>query len=107
MSRQPDAHRALCRSVLAQLDCQAAAIRQSTSHPWCSVTFTGARHHVAIALGDGGAVARARALLAHARSIEFSLPGHIVADVSARLDMQTAPDTPTLLHIEALTVEAA
>lgn len=106
MSRRPDPHRALCRSLMARLGAAPQALRHSASQPWCSATFTGARHQLAVALDDGGMLQQARALVAQGEEAEFSLPGHIVADMAARLETQTAPDGPTLLRIEALTVEA-
>ncbi|MBB6427557.1 hypothetical protein [Sphingopyxis sp. JAI128] len=92
-------HRRL-RTLLARELPQGATLGASTFRPWASASFVGARHlfPCTLALGD---VATARAAL-HDRlsAIEWTLPGHIVADVA--VECGAGPD---MLGIEILTVE--
>lgn len=96
-SRITDAHAALIRALNARAP--TLTIIGSSSTRWASVTFTGARHilHCRIpqvdltAFADGLDVA------------EFTLPGHIVADIVIERT-EYVGDT-TEITIEALTVE--
>ena len=91
--RLPDPHRALIRALALHLP--GMAVERSSSEPWASVTFTGARHAVRLSAAE----AVTRDFAARAGDIEFALPGHIVADiVVVRL-------SGTEIEIEALTIE--
>lgn len=69
---------------------------EATSRPWASITFTGARHRLILA---GGTIDEAAlgALPEH----EFTLAGHIVADV-AIIDERARGGA---LELEILTIE--
>jgi hypothetical protein len=95
-----DAHAGLIRSLLAQVDGQATLI-DSSSRPWASVTFTGARHRLRISAPAGAA----DWLTERLDEIEFIIPGHIVADIV--LTECTVSDGLFALAIEALTIEDA
>lgn len=86
--RRADPHRALIRAFTARYP--GLLVLASRSEPWASVTFTGARHELTCASGVD---------LAGIEDEEFSLPGHIVADVRAT---RAGPH----VMIEALTIEA-
>jgi hypothetical protein len=77
---------------------------QVRSREWASVTFTGARHQLAIRLGGPGAEAAADRFAAGLDTIEFRLRGHILADI-ALTGRERMPDG-VRLELEALTVEA-
>jgi hypothetical protein len=92
-----NAHRALTNALLKIAT--PAEIPESRERPWASVTFTGARHWVALSVGPARADAVASMLPDH----EFDLPGHLVADIAVtgtRVDGDR-----TVIEIEALTVE--
>ncbi|WP_247594673.1 hypothetical protein [Sphingopyxis sp. PAMC25046] len=72
----------------------------STFRPWASASFVGARHIFPCVLAAGDAEATRRALQEELGVAEWTLPGHIVADVV--VECGTDPRT---LRIEILTVE--
>ncbi|SEH17972.1 hypothetical protein SAMN05428974_2421 [Sphingopyxis sp. YR583] len=72
----------------------------STFRPWASASFVGARHIFPCTLETGDIETLRRALHERLSTIEWSLPGHIVADTAVECD--TNPD---MLRIEILTVE--
>ena len=72
-------------------------VAETDSTPWESLTFRGARHHIALRCADDRTAARvARLLPEH----DFALDGHVVADVA---EVAVAGD---LLRFSALTVVA-
>jgi hypothetical protein len=69
--------------------------------PWASVTFTGARHRLAVEL-DASVVAQA--WLVALPDLELPISGHLVADL--QVAMVETVDGVLRAAIEALTVEA-
>ncbi len=92
-------HRRL-RHLLARTLPLGVALGASTFRPWASANFTGARHIFpgVLAVGNGQAVAAA--LQAELTAAEWTLPGHIVADVVVECGSECGA-----LQIEILTVE--
>jgi hypothetical protein len=74
-----------------------------TSKNWASITFTGARHEVTFLIGGETARVAADRFLDGLACADFSLRGHILADL-ALVDRQDREDG-VLVSIEALTVE--
>lgn len=75
---------------------------EAASTPWCSATFAGERHVVALSFANAAAAAHFRDGL---DSYEFSLANSFVADIHA-----AAPVTHgdrLRVDVEALTIEAA
>jgi len=72
----------------------------STFRPWASASFVGARHIFPCALAAGDREQVRRALHGRLNAAEWTLPGHIVADVVVECDAD-----PRTLRIEMLTVE--
>jgi hypothetical protein len=73
------------------------------STDWQSLTFTGERHRMLLHLvGPDAEMACAR-LTAGLEDAEFSLPGHLVADIRAQR-RSAADDCPVTIAIEALTI---
>ena len=72
----------------------------STFRPWASASFVGARHIFPCTLVAGDATATRRALQEELGAAEWTLPGHIVADVVVECGVE-----PLNLRIEILTVE--
>ena len=74
------------------------------SRPWASVTFSGARHEIAISLEGQGAAAAADLFLVGLDEAEFELAGHILADIAVAGDERSSGGDSVRLRIEALTV---
>ena len=76
------------------------AIGASTFRPWASANFVGARHIFPCVLAEGDAKTVGATLQGALNAAEWTLPGHVVADVVAECGKATAA-----LQIEILTVE--
>lgn len=93
-----DPHRALMRALIARAD--GVHIESSSSEPWASVTFTGARHKATLRIGD---IHAANQFAEGIDVAEFALPGHILADIEV---VAIRPDLDIIfVDLEALTVE--
>ncbi len=86
-------HRRLTRLLAAELG-GGILIGASTLRPWASANFVGARH-----LFPCTGVQPAKSLQDRLMTIEWRLPGHIVADVAVE------PGEGTAFTVEILTVE--
>ena len=98
-----DATTALLR-VIARIVEMPVSFEEIRSRSWASVTFTGARHQIALLLEGEGADTAADAFLAKLDVAEFRLRGHILADI-ALIAREAAGDGSVRIRIEALTVE--
>ena len=99
-----DATSALLRALRARTgDTAPFAVQELRSRSWASVTFTGARHTIAFRIGGEDAVETADRFLDGLEAAEFTLRGHILADIS--LIARETCDGGVLLRLEALTVE--
>ncbi|WP_256837500.1 hypothetical protein [Sphingopyxis sp. KK2] len=92
-------HRRLHRLLARELP-HGVRIGASTLRPWASANFVGARHLFPCMVGDGDVAVLRPLLQARLETIEWRLPGHIVAD----LVVETA-EQESGLRIEILTVE--
>ncbi|MBO9696039.1 MAG: hypothetical protein J7499_07555 [Sphingopyxis sp.] len=72
----------------------------STFRPWASASFVGARHIFPCTLATGESEAMRRALHDRLNATEWTLPGHIVADIV--VECGAGEDS---IRIEILTVE--
>jgi hypothetical protein len=72
---------------------------------WASVTFSGARHRLSVALSGPGAVGAAADFLADLPEMEFEIAGHIVADVALLSEERRDGGGYASLELEALTIE--
>jgi len=99
-----DATSALLLALAAVLERPGrVVIEEIVSRSWASVTFAGARHELALRIeGEGAEVAAAR-FVAGLHAAEFSLDGHILADI-ALVEEERRPGLARL-RLEALTVE--
>jgi hypothetical protein len=88
----------LVRDLVARTD-GAARLIDVRSRPWSSATFNGARHRIRLAVPAPAADWLGEQL----GSIEFAIPGHIVADIM--LTRRRTADPLTEVEIEALTIE--
>lgn len=85
--KRADPHRALIRALVARYP--GLLVLSGRSEPWASVTYTGARHILTCAAGPA---------LAGIEDEEFTLFGHLVADIAVER-------TGDRVVIEALTIE--
>ena len=97
----------LLRALLgrAGVDRNRILLTQFRSTDWHSLTFAGERHRIDLRIPGPGAAAVAELLTHDIGEAEFSIPGHIVADIAVEGAMVEHPDGAICLTIEALTVE--
>ncbi|HEY9553453.1 hypothetical protein [Allosphingosinicella sp.] len=104
-----DATTTLLRAIrVTFVNFDAVIFEEIVSRGWASVTFTGARHEIALRLDGEGADGAASAFLAHLETTEFRLRGHVLADIAlVSEERSTRPDgAPRIrIRLEALTVE--
>lgn len=91
--------RAICATFAESVGPHAV---ETTSEEWASITFSGERHRLAVRLTGAGAPAAVDAFLHGIEEREFTLPGHIVADV-ALVSVQLEAEAVTLV-LEVLTI---
>lgn len=72
---------------------------------WASVTFTGARHRLRVALDGEGAVGAAADFLDKLPDLDLPIPGHIVADIALVAEERGDNGRYAVLELEALTIE--
>lgn len=92
--------------VIAQLSDLAGAdisVIATSSRPWASATFTGARHIVVMKLHGADHAGQADRLAGNLPDAEFSITGHIVAD--ACMDERRNGAAETIVHLSVLTIE--
>ncbi|MBN8829755.1 MAG: hypothetical protein J0G94_03800 [Sphingomonadales bacterium] len=79
-------------------------ILEASLRPWCSATFIGAQHRIALRIDGADAAQQAAALAAKLSETDFALRGHIVADVC--VDAVTpGPDGEMEISLAVLTIE--
>ncbi|HEX2803508.1 MAG TPA: hypothetical protein VHN55_05945 [Sphingomicrobium sp.] len=75
------------------------------STDWQSLTFIGEQHKIRLRIPSPGADEIAAELVNGLEESEFSIPGHVVADVALAGEVERQKDGSVALTIEALTVE--
>jgi len=76
---------------------------QSTD--WQSLTFVGERHHLTLRLCGPDASTTCARLTDGLAEAEFTLPGHLLADIAVIGSPADSPDGSLVVHLEALTIE--
>jgi hypothetical protein len=79
-------------------------VTDATMRPWCSATFIGAQHRLSLRLSGTYAAQQADDLATRLRDAEFSLRGHIVADISVD-EVRHAPECDPRVNLAVLTIE--
>jgi hypothetical protein len=97
----------LLRALLSRagVDRNRILLTEFRSDDWRSLTFTGERHRMDLRIPGPGAVRIANVLTQNLGEAEFSVSGHIVADIAVEGAMIEHSDGAISLTIEALTVE--
>ncbi len=75
------------------------------STDWQSLTFIDEQHKIRLRIPSPGADEIAAELVNGLEESEFSIPGHVVADVALAGEVERQKDGSVALTIEALTVE--
>lgn len=74
--------------------------------PWCSATFSGSRHTVALAFNDREAIAEGERLIEILPDHEFAIPGQLVADATiSQADHLAGPPPCLTVEVELLLLE--
>lgn len=92
MSRRADPQAALGRFLARRTP--GLSVVEQTVTPWASVTFTGARHRIVVAVPDAARAGFGDGI----GCAEVPIPGHIVADIVVAAEGEH-------FVVEALTVE--
>jgi hypothetical protein len=97
----------LLRSLLARggVDRDRILLTEFRSTDWQSLTFTGEQHQIGLRISAPDASQIADRLVNGLGDCEFSLPGHLVADIALAGGPEQREDGSIALTIEALTVE--
>ena len=97
----------LLRALLSRVgvDRNRILLTEFRSTDWHSLTFAGERHRIDLRIPGPGAARVADLLTRELGEAEFSVAGHIVADIAVEGAMIEHPDGAISLTIEALTVE--
>ncbi len=82
-----------------------SSVIATSSRPWASATFVGARHAIVLRLTGPDHEARAAALAERLPEAEFSIGGHIVADACVDRLQLAEEDAGTMMHLSVLTIE--
>lgn len=101
-----DATTALLRAIRARVDAGLVlSFDEIRSRSWASATFVGARHELSFTLRGSDAANAAQIFVESLETTEFSLRGHILADI-ALVSYRLEPGADAAwIWIEALTVE--
>lgn len=97
----------LLRSLLgrAGVDRDRILLTEFRSTDWQSLTFTGEQHRIRLRIPQPQAREIAALVVAGLSDDDFSIPGHVVADIALAGEPEHLDDGSVALDIEALTVE--
>ena len=101
-----DVHTALRKAISGRFHPATAEIRSSSQRRWSSVTFAGARHRYALCISGDGAETLVDRATAAMLGEDFTIDGHIVADIAVAGRRSRGPHMVEI-ELEALTVEAS
>ncbi len=98
----------LLRELLrrAGIDRDRILLTEFRSTDWQSLTFIGEQHKIRFRIPAPGAAETVAKLVNGLADLEFSLPGHLVADIALDGEPEKREDGSVALAIEALTVES-
>ena len=105
--RTPRDPQARLVSQLLALTGEGSRLVEIETEPWASVTFVGARHHIAIEMDEWDVGLESEYFAELLPDIEFRIAGHLVADavVDSRESKLMGDRLKTLLRITVLTIE--
>lgn len=88
----------------AAVDRDRILLTEFRSTDWQSLTFTGEQHKIRLRIPAPGASEIASQLVNGLAEADFSIPGHVVADIAMSGEPERQEDGAIVLEIEALTV---
>ena len=96
----------LLRALLARANIHRNRIllTEFQSTDWQSLTFIGERHRLRFRVSGPESADVVRTLTHDLEIAEFSIPGHIVADITLTGEPQTGADGSIIVDLEALTI---
>ena len=100
-----DAHDGLGHALSGLFRPAQAELCRSSQRGWASVTFSGARHRYALRISGESACDAVDRAIAGLGEQDFTLDGHVVADI-ALVERQVRAHDLIEIELEALTVEA-
>lgn len=97
----------LLRSLLRRtgLSRDRILLTEFRSTDWQSLTFTGEHHKIRLRVPAPDSRATTIRLVDGLEEAEFSIPGHVVADVAVVGEPENQMDGSVTIEIEALTIE--
>ena len=98
----------LLRELLRRggMDRDRILLTEFRSTDWQSLTFIGEQHRIRLRIPAPGAAEIAARLVNGIEDAEFSLAGHLVADIALAGELEHSEDGSIALTLEALTVES-
>jgi hypothetical protein len=98
----------LLRSLLRRggVDRDRILLTEFRSTDWQSLTFIGEQHRIRLRVPAPDAADIVASLVNGLEDSEFSIPGHVVADIAVADGPERQSDGSVVLTIEALTVES-
>ena len=100
-----DATTAFLKAIRDIFDGFEFELEEIKSRSWASATFSGARHELTFRIAGDAALAAADDFLANLEAREFTLRGHILADIALISEKRRAGEDGVRISLEALTVE--
>lgn len=96
----------LLRALIARAHVERDRIllMECRSVDWQSLTYVGERHEIDLRILPPGAEQLLERLTMGLEECEFTIPGHIVADIAVDGTPEHGPDGSLTLSIEALTI---
>ena len=94
-----------CLLRRAGVDRDRILLTEFRSTDWQSLTFIGEQHRIRLRIPAPDAAETVASLVNKLSDDEFSIPGHVVADVALAGEPERQPDGSIVIGIEALTVE--
>jgi len=97
----------LLRALLARarnVDRDRILLTEFESTEWQSLTFIGERHQIRFRILGADSAEVVRDLTYGLEDAEFSIPGHIVADIALAREPQSNSDGSISVDLEALTI---
>ncbi|WP_395394677.1 hypothetical protein WBP07_05250 [Novosphingobium sp. BL-8A] len=83
-----------------------AEFRHHAERPWCSATFSGSRHTIALEFSGQPAIDAAEVLIAALPDHEFTVPGQLVADATiAAASHEAGPPPRMIVDVELLLLD--
>lgn len=83
---------------------QRCQIVDTSMLPWCSATFNGAQHRLLLRQHGAQALSEAQSLIRQLEEAQFSLRGHLVADIEVD-SCRPEPDGTATILLAVLTIE--